>query len=54
MDTTSQNVVLLCPCCASPVDAVTGREPVELDCVSCGQQWSMTVDAVRIHAHSLA
>ena len=47
------NVILLCPCCASTIDATAGPEPQTFDCAHCGQQWSMVVDADRHAAHSL-
>lgn len=46
-------VILICPVCASPVDAQTGEQPDNFECVSCGQQWSMTVDADRHARHAL-
>lgn len=61
MDTTARRgcslasvtVILVCPCCASPVDAVAGPTEQELDCVPCGQQWHMIVDADRVAEHAL-
>lgn len=46
-------VVLVCPCCASPVDAVAGPDTQELTCISCEQVWSMVIDAHRLDTHSL-
>jgi hypothetical protein len=46
-------VVLLCPCCASPVDALAGPAPQALECVVCGQHWDMVVDADRQAEHAL-
>lgn len=42
-------VILVCPCCASPVDAQGDRpgRPQQLSCVACGQDWLMVVDADR-------
>lgn len=47
------NVILVCPCCASPVDAQAGDEPQQLDCESCGQHWEMVVNAQRQAEHAL-
>lgn len=46
-------VILICPCCASTVDAETGGQPQQFECVACGQQWSMVVDGDRLATHSL-
>jgi len=46
-------VILLCPCCASAVDAETHDEPQDLHCTTCGQTWSMIVNPDRQHTHSL-
>lgn len=46
-------VILVCPCCASTVDAHATTEIQQFECVSCGQTWSMVVDADRQAAHSL-
>lgn len=52
MDVTKK-VVLVCPCCASPVDAEAGLEIQLLLCSACGQIWRMVVDAARIAEHAL-
>lgn len=52
MDVT-RKVVLVCPCCASPVDAEAGREIQHLRCDGCDQTWHMVVDAARIAEHAL-
>ncbi len=49
----SAPVILICPCCASTVDAVAGPDPQTFTCVSCGQSWSMVVDRDRLAAHAL-
>lgn len=49
----SEQVILVCPCCASAVDAEASTEIQEFECVSCGQTWAMVVDANRLAAHSL-
>lgn len=49
----SDPVILICPCCASAVDAHADPQPQTFTCVSCGQTWSMVVDADRLAAHSL-
>lgn len=46
-------VILVCPCCASTVDAQARDEMQEFDCLSCGQQWQMIVDADRHAEHAL-
>lgn len=46
-------VILVCPCCASAVDATTADTAQELECLSCEQQWLMVVDAHRQAAHAL-
>lgn len=47
-------LILVCPCCASPVDAEDSDGDVEaLDCGSCGQHWSMVVDADRVAEFAL-
>lgn len=46
-------VVLLCPCCASPVDAVAGEQEQALTCDACDQSWRMVVDAARIAEYAL-
>jgi len=53
-------VVLVCPCCASPVDAevLPHGEPgwaahTTLHCVACGQRWQMSIDTRRIEEHAL-
>lgn len=46
-------VVLLCPCCASPVDAVAGAQQQTLNCEVCDQSWQMIVDAARIAEYAL-
>lgn len=49
----SQQVILVCPCCASTVDAEASPDIQQFECLSCGQTWSMVVDAGRQAAHSL-
>lgn len=49
----SELVILLCPCCASTIDAQPAEDPQNFECVSCGQQWSMVVDQDRQAAHAL-
>lgn len=41
------NLIVICPCCASPVDAEAVKCEQKLECVACGQQWSMVVDRDR-------
>lgn len=47
------NVILVCPCCSSPVDAEGGPHSQDFVCHICGQQWSMVVDANRVNIYSL-
>lgn len=47
------NVILVCPCCASPVDARSGDEVQDFLCLVCDQSWQMVVDQVRQAVHSL-
>lgn len=49
----ASTVILVCPCCASPVDAVTAGHEQDMECVACGQQWHMIVDADRVAEHAL-
>ena len=43
----TQPVILVCPCCASTVDAWAQSEPQEFTCLHCGQKWLMVVDTER-------
>lgn len=52
-DMDQRAVVLVCPCCASPVDAVANPIQQSLSCDACGQNWSMVVDADRIAEYAL-
>lgn len=47
-------VILICPCCASPVDAESKPEEQTLTCAACEQTWRMVVDAVRQAEHALS
>ena len=49
----TEHVIVLCPCCASTLDAKTITEPQTFTCVCCGQTWTMTVDADRHAEHAL-
>lgn len=46
-------VIVVCPCCASPVDAPIGDKPDNLDCEVCGQNWTMVVDRERFSENAL-
>lgn len=46
-------VIVVCPCCASPVDAEVLVEIQHLTCGVCGQQWGMQVDVDRISEYAL-
>ncbi len=50
----NEPVIILCPCCASTVDAYAGDDPQDFDCVQCGQEWSMLVDSDRFSIYSLS
>lgn len=48
------NVIVVCPCCASPVDVEVLEEwEQHLECVACGQTWKMFIDLDRIEEHAL-
>ncbi len=49
----TDTAILVCPCCASTVDAEAGPDPQDFECVSCGQTWRMVVDAGRQALYSL-
>lgn len=49
----AESVIIVCPCCASAVDAEADEKVQHFECVSCGQTWSMVVDAQRQATHSL-
>lgn len=53
MNTETTMVILVCPVCASPLDAEVHVLPQELECGCCGQTWEMLVDADRNARHSL-
>jgi hypothetical protein len=47
------STVLVCPCCASPVDAVADPDIQDLTCGVCDQVWQMVVDPLRIAQYAL-
>lgn len=47
-------VIVFCPCCNSTLDAQARPVPQTLECPSCGQMWSMVVEAERFATYSLA
>lgn len=49
----TKKVVLLCPCCASPVDAEASSTVQDFICEVCGQRWAMAVDAARVAEYAL-
>jgi uncharacterized protein YbaR (Trm112 family) len=49
----SEPVILVCPVCASPMDAHAGPQPQTFTCATCGQHWSMVVDARRHAEYAL-
>jgi hypothetical protein len=46
-------VIVVCPCCASPLDAQPGPQEQTFECVCCGQSWSMVIDPDRLAEYSL-
>ena len=47
-------VILVCPCCASPLDAAGDPDTEQhFTCLGCGQTWRMVVDPRRFAQHSL-
>lgn len=46
-------VILICPCCASTVDAEVAPHHQSFECVTCGQQWQMVVDEQRHAEYAL-
>jgi hypothetical protein len=53
MRNTMVNVILVCPCCASPVDAQPGEAEQQFECSACQQVWRMVVDADRHAEYAL-
>jgi uncharacterized protein YbaR (Trm112 family) len=53
MRNTMAHVILVCPCCASPVDAQPGETEQHLECTACHQTWRMVVDAERHAEYAL-
>lgn len=53
MKPVTDNVILVCPCCASPLEATPDPCPQAFACENCEQQWTMTVDRNRVLFHSL-
>lgn len=48
------HVILVCPCCASTVDAEPEPDQAQrFECLQCGQVWIMTVNINRFTKHSL-
>lgn len=47
------NVIVICPCCASPVDAQDNQQQQCLVCLACGQTWFMRIDAERQKEYAL-
>lgn len=47
------NVIVICPCCASPKDVTSGTDEQFFTCTSCNQKWSMVVDAARQKEYAL-
>lgn len=53
MNNDMDNVILVCPCCASPVDALAAPHEQTLNCAACEQVWRMVVDPDRHAAYAL-
>lgn len=53
MNEPAPKVILVCPVCASPVDAEPCETPQNHECVSCGQTWWMSIDLDRHAEHAL-
>lgn len=49
----AKKVVLICPCCASPIDAEVSTWEQDFECHVCGQRWTMAVDADRVAEYAL-
>lgn len=47
------NVIVICPCCATPKDVAPGDDEQYFTCMACNQKWSMVVDADRQKEHAL-
>lgn len=47
------NVIVICPCCATPKDAAAGDDEQHFTCMSCNQKWAMVVDPDRQKEHAL-
>ncbi len=50
----TRQVIIVCPCCASALDAEATPDPQTFQCVTCEQVWVMVVDADRQDTHSLS
>ncbi len=53
MNEVTAKVILVCPVCASPVDAEAKQEQQTHECISCGQSWIMTINLDRHAEHAL-
>lgn len=58
----NENYILMCPVCASTVDAEQkllsedrgGGPAIQVfECLPCGQEWEMCIDPARMARHSL-
>jgi hypothetical protein len=47
------NVIIICPCCASPKDVKVSDDEQFFGCTACNQKWSMVVDADRVARNAL-
>lgn len=47
------NVIVLCPCCASPIDVRASDDEQYFTCIACNQKWAMVVDAARVERYAL-
>lgn len=47
------NVIIICPCCATPKDVKASDDEQHFTCGACYQKWAMCVDADRVDRHAL-
>jgi hypothetical protein len=50
----AEPMVLVCPCCASAVDATASPDIETFLCATCGQVWEMIPDPARQQTYSLS
>lgn len=47
------HVIVICPCCASPVEVIPEDTEQDLTCGACEQRWVMVVDAEQLKRYAL-